>query len=66
MASGCDHIQHVRTQLPYALLVGTVALGAGSLPVAFGLPWWLGLLAGAALLFVILRLFGRTADTAGT
>ena len=22
MASGCDHIEHVRTQLPYALLVG--------------------------------------------
>ncbi len=26
MASGCDHIEHVRTQLPYALLAGTVAL----------------------------------------
>ena len=30
MASGCDHIEHVRTQLPYALLVGIVALAAGS------------------------------------
>ena len=26
MASGCDHIEHVRTQMPYALLVGTVAV----------------------------------------
>jgi Na+/H+ antiporter NhaC len=59
MASGCDHIEHVRTQLPYALLVGIVALGAGSLPVAFGIPWWLGLLAGAAVLFTFLRLFGH-------
>ena len=24
MASGCDHIEHVRTQLPYALIVGAV------------------------------------------
>ena len=61
MASGCNHIEHVRTQLPYALLVGAVALGAGSLPVAFGMPWWIGLLAGVALLFVFLRLFGREA-----
>ena len=64
MASGCDHIQHVRTQLPYALLVGAVSLGAGSLPVAFGMPWWLGLAIGAALLFIVLRLAGRTADSA--
>lgn len=59
MASGCDHIEHVRTQIPYALLVGIVALAAGSVPVAYGMPWWLGLLTGAALLFVALRLFGR-------
>jgi Na+/H+ antiporter NhaC len=59
MASGCDHIEHVRTQLPYALLVGAVALGAGSLPVAFGMPWWLGLVMGAALLFLVLRLAGQ-------
>ena len=64
MASGCDHIQHVRTQLPYALLVGGVALGAGSLPVAYGLPWWLGLLIGAALLYGVLRLFGKETRTA--
>jgi Na+/H+ antiporter NhaC len=59
MASGCDHIEHVRTQLPYALLVGTVAVTVGSIPVAYGMPWWLGLSAGAALLYVILRLVGQ-------
>jgi len=26
MAADCDHIEHVRTQLPYALLSGTIAL----------------------------------------
>lgn len=58
MASGCDHIEHVRTQLPYAILVGAVAIGTCSLPVAFGLPWWAGLLIGAGLLFTTLRLAG--------
>jgi Na+/H+ antiporter NhaC len=26
LAAGCDHIDHVRTQLPYALVAGTAAL----------------------------------------
>ena len=59
MASGCDHMEHVRTQMPYALLVGVVSIGIGSIPVAFGLPWWLGLLLGAALLYTILLLAGK-------
>ena len=66
MASGCDHIEHVRTQLPYALLVGAVAIGVGSIPVAFGMPWWLGLLIGAGLLFLVLRIVGqKTLRTGG-
>jgi Na+/H+ antiporter NhaC len=59
MASGCDHLAHVRTQLPYALLVGGVAIVAGLLPVGFGWPWWACLGGGAALLLVALRLLGR-------
>jgi len=59
MASGCDHIEHVRTQMPYALLVGVVSIGIGSIPVAFGMPWWLGLLLGAALLYTILLVVGK-------
>lgn len=43
MASGCDHIDHVRTQLPYALFTGGVALLLGLLPIGLGLPWWLAL-----------------------
>ena len=27
VASGCDHIDHVRTQLPYALFTGGIAIG---------------------------------------
>jgi Na+/H+ antiporter NhaC len=28
MAAGCDHVAHVRTQLPYALIGGLLAAGA--------------------------------------
>jgi Na+/H+ antiporter NhaC len=59
MASGCDHIEHVRTQIPYAMLVGAVAIAVCSIPVAFGLAWWLALLVGGSLLFLVLRLVGQ-------
>ena len=62
IASGCNHIEHVRTQLPYAMLVGLVAVTLGTIPGGFGVPPWLSLLAGAAVLLVVLRLFGRRVD----
>ncbi len=62
IASGCNHIEHVRTQLPYALLVGGVALFIGTLPAAFGLSPWLLLLVGGILLFAVLKYLGRSAD----
>jgi len=57
-AAACDHMDHVRTQFPYALLVGAIGLVLGSLGTALGLPTWLALLAGVALLVLFLRLFG--------
>ena len=59
LASGSDHIDHVRTQLPYALLVAGVALVVGYLPSGFGFPPALSLLLGAAVLLVVLLWRGR-------
>jgi len=41
LASACHHIDHVRTQLPYALTVGAVAMLLGLIPAGFGVPVWL-------------------------
>lgn len=60
MASQCDHIEHVRTQLPYALLAGGAALFLGAIPAGFGVPWWVCLPVAAVLLIVVLRVLGRT------
>ncbi len=62
IASGCDHIEHVRTQMPYAMLVGVVAIGLGTIPGGYGLPPWISLIVGMAVLIGILRFFGRSAD----
>jgi Na+/H+ antiporter NhaC len=59
MASGCDHIDHVNTQLPYALYVGAAAVLLGTLPAGFGVPWWLCLFAGVAALSAVLYFHGK-------
>jgi Na+/H+ antiporter NhaC len=59
MASGCDHVDHVRTQLPYALVVAVVAMATGYIPAAFGLPTPLCLLLGTAVLGGALAWVGR-------
>jgi Na+/H+ antiporter NhaC len=38
MASTADHVDHVRTQLPYALTVAAVSVLLGYVPAALGLP----------------------------
>jgi len=59
LASGCDHIEHVRTQLPYAMTVGGTAILFGSIMTALGSPWWLGLSLGLITLWLILRFIGK-------
>ncbi|MDP8207217.1 MAG: Na+/H+ antiporter NhaC family protein [Candidatus Electryonea clarkiae] len=56
MASGCDHVAHVRTQIPYALTAGMVAIIIGYLPAGLGLPGWIGLLLGVVALLLIMVL----------
>jgi len=59
LASGCDHIEHVRTQLPYAVTVGGAAILFGSFMTALGSPWWLGMAIGLLVLWLILRFYGK-------
>ncbi|MCM2371660.1 Na+/H+ antiporter NhaC family protein [Aporhodopirellula aestuarii] len=62
-ACGCDHVLHVRTQMPYALLAGGVCILTGTLPVAFGVPVWLCLTVGTLALVVTVRLLGQQPAT---
>jgi len=63
-ASACDHMDHVRTQLPYAVLVGLIGMLLGNVGTAYGLPPWGALLGGVSLLFLFLQFRGRVVSGA--
>jgi Na+/H+ antiporter NhaC len=62
MASGADHIDHVRTQLPYALTVAVVAAVFGYIPVGFDISDWWVLIFGFVVLFLVVRFIGKKTD----
>ena len=59
LATSCNHIDHVRTQLPYALTVGSVAALVGGVIFVIGLPWYVDYLIGFGLLILLVRLLGK-------
>lgn len=59
IATSCDHLDHVSTQMPYALLGGSAALAAGYLPAAMGMSPWLAYPLAGLLFLACLMLWGR-------
>ncbi|WP_235861303.1 Na+/H+ antiporter NhaC family protein [Pontibacter flavimaris] len=59
LASGCNHIDHVNTQLPYAVSVALVANIICTNLSAFGVHWALVYVIGAATLWGLIRLIGK-------
>ena len=51
--------------MPNALLVGVVGIALGTVPGGYGFPPLLSIVAGAVVLFVLLRVIGRRADAGG-
>lgn len=60
---GCDHMAHVITQLPYALLVAGITIVCGTLPLGWGASVWLLLPIQVIALCILLACFGRDAET---
>jgi len=61
LATKCDHIQHVRTQLPYAMVVGMVALSLTILSAFLNVHGMIFMLLGTAILWLIVKFFGKRA-----
>ena len=62
MGAGCNHIDHVNTQMPYALFVGTIAIICGYIPAGMGLPIYIILPIALVAIYLGLMLFGKRVD----
>ena len=62
IASQCDHIEHVQTQLPYALVAGGVSVAAIIAATVFNVSPWIIYPVGIAILFGVIMKFGRFAS----
>ena len=62
MGAGCNHIDHVRTQMPYALFVGSIVILFGYIPAGFGLPIYLILPLAFIAMFIGIQVLGKSVD----
>ncbi len=65
LSSDCDHISHVRTQMPYALTVGGVSILLGTLPAGFGVPFYISFPIAVGALYFIVSYFGKMVENEG-
>lgn len=62
IASAADHVDHTRTQAPYAFLVAGVSIAFGTLPLGFGVSPFVLLPLGFAALLAAGRFFGQPVE----
>jgi Na+/H+ antiporter NhaC len=61
LGSGCDVLTHVKTQLPYALTTGGIAIVLGTLPTGLGVSPLITLPLGLLACWAVVRYVGKPA-----
>jgi Na+/H+ antiporter NhaC len=64
MCSGSDHVDHVNTQMPYAIFGAVAALIVGYIPTGWGVSPWLCIAAGLVLAWLWIRFVGKPVPAA--
>ena len=62
MGAGCNHIEHVKTQIWYALFVAVIAVVFGYIPAGLGVSIYLVLPISLVALFIGVQIFGKKVD----
>lgn len=62
MGSGCDHIEHVKTQMWYALFVAGFTILFGYIPVGLNIPVYIVLPVAILVMTVAVRFIGKPVD----
>ena len=62
MGAGCNHIDHVRTQMPYAIFVAVITIVFGYIPAGFGLPVYIVLPIAFIAMFIGIQTLGKSVE----
>lgn len=62
MGAGCNHIEHVKTQMWYSLFVAAITILFGYIPAGFGLPIYVVLPISLIALFIGVQVFGKKVE----
>ncbi len=59
LGAGCETMDHVKTQMPYAITVAVTSVLFGTLLTSFGVPVWLALILGILAMGIVVRVIGK-------
>ena len=62
MGTSCNHIDHVQTQIYYAIFVAIIAIVFGYIPAGFGVQWYFCIPIGVVVMYIGLRLLGEKVE----
>ncbi|WP_295031044.1 Na+/H+ antiporter NhaC family protein [uncultured Methanobrevibacter sp.] len=62
MGTSCNHIDHVQTQIYYAVFVACVAIFIGYIPAGLGIPWFISVPIGVVVMYIGLKVLGEKVD----
>ena len=63
VGADCDHAKHVETQLPYALVSGIISILCCSIPVGFGVPWYICVGIATIVCTIVIWCIGKPLST---
>lgn len=62
MGTSCNHIDHVQTQIYYAIFVALVAIFIGYIPAGLGVPFYISFVVGIVVMYLGLKILGEKVD----
>ena len=62
MGTSCNHIDHVQTQIYYAIFVAIISIVFGYIPAGFGVAWYFCIPVAVIVMFIGLRVLGEKVE----
>lgn len=62
MGAASDHVDHVKTQLPYSIVVAIISIVFGYIPIGLGLPIWIILPLTIVITILVVRFMGKPVE----